>query len=100
MTIVIKVRGDQSKSLLSATFAIDATGVKTITTAHGLGITPTKEQVKLTVVEETNVDDWAFNLLKVDTVDATNITSKINVSTASATVAATARLGIQILLRG
>lgn len=79
-------------NLLSGTFAIDATGVKTVTIAHGLSAAPTKQEVCISVVEETDVDDWAFNLLKVESVDATNIVVKINVSTQSATAAATARI--------
>lgn len=82
-------------NVLSGTFAIDATGLKTVTIAHGLSYTPSKEHCQLTVLEETNVDDWAYNLLKVDSVDATNVTAKINISTASATGTATARLGLR-----
>ena len=85
-------------ALLSATFAIDSTGVKTITTAHGFRTAPALEDVQVSTVEETNVDDWAYNLLKIESVDATNVVAKINVSTASATGSATARLAI--LVRG
>lgn len=80
----------------SGTFAIDSTGIKTLTMAHGLSAAPTISDCQLTVIEETNVDDWAFNLLKIDSVDATNVTAKINVSTASATGGATARLALLI----
>lgn len=80
--------------LLSATFAIDSTGVKTVTTAHGLPTTPSIEDVQVSITEDTDVDDWAFDLLKVESVDATNVVCKINVSTASATGGATAKLAI------
>jgi len=83
-------------NVLSSTFAIDSTGVKTVTIAHGLAITPAKEDCHLTVIEETNVDDWGFDLLKVDSVDATNVTAKIHVSTASATGSATAKLALRV----
>ncbi len=82
--------------VLSDSFAIDSTGVKTVTIAHGLDITPSKEDCQLTVVEETDVDDWRFDLLKVDSVDATNVTAKIHVSTASATAGATAKLALRV----
>ena len=85
-------------TLLSATFAIDSTGVKTITTAHGLASAPSIQDVQLTVTEDSNVDDWAFNLLKVESVDATNVVAKINVSTASATGGATAKLAILVII--
>ena len=84
------------KTVLSPTFAIDSTGVKTIIIPHGLAITPAKEDCYLTVVEDTNVDDWGFDLLKVDSVDATNVTAKVHVSTASATGSATAKLGLRV----
>jgi hypothetical protein len=91
--------------VLSGTFPIDSTGVKTVTVAHGLGdvphgyrpYTPLKQEFQLTVVQETAVDDWAYNLLKVVSVDATNVTIKINVSTASATAGATARIGVLVM---
>lgn len=81
---------------LSATFAIDSTGTRTVTIAHGLAITPAEEDCCLTVIEDTNVDDWGFDLLKVDSVDATNVTAKIHVSTASATGSATAKLALRV----
>lgn len=91
------LRESMVKTVLSAGFAIDSTGVKTVTTAHGLSVTPDIQDVQLTVTEDTNVDDWAFNLLKVESVDGTNVVAKINVSTASATGAATAKLAILVV---
>ena len=84
-------------TLLSGTFAIDSTGIKTVTTAHGLSVTPSIQDVQVSVTEDSNVDDWAFNLLKVESVDATNIVCKLNVSTASATGGATAKLAILVI---
>lgn len=84
-------------TLLSGTFAIDSTGVKTVTTAHGLSVTPAIQDVQVSVTEDSNVDDWAFDLLKVESVDGTNVVCKINVSTASATGSATAKLGILVI---
>lgn len=86
-----------AKTVLSAGFDISSPGIKTITTAHGLASTPALEDVYLQVVEESNVDDWAYNLLKVESVDATNVVAKINVSTASVTGSQTAKLGILVL---
>jgi hypothetical protein len=83
-------------TVLSPTFTIDSVGIKTVTIPHGLNITPAKKDCTLTVVEETDVDDWRFDLLKVDSVDATNVVAKINVSTASGTAGATARLALRV----
>jgi hypothetical protein len=84
-------------TLLSAAFAIDSTGVKTVTTAHGLSVTPAIQDVQVSVTEDSNVDDWAFDLLKVESVDATNVVCKIRVSTASATGSATAKLALLVV---
>jgi hypothetical protein len=86
------------KVLLSATFAIDSTGVKTVTTAHGLSIAPDIQDVQLTVSELTNVDDYAFGYVKVESVDATNVVAKVNVTTASGTASATAKLNILVIM--
>lgn len=83
-------------NILSGTFAIDSTGVKTVTTAHGLTEIPAVEDIDLTVIENTNVDDWAHGYVKIESVDATNVVCKVNVTTASATGSATAKLGIKI----
>jgi len=90
--------------LLSGTFAIDSTGVKTVTVNHLLGDaahgyqpwTPSKQDFMVTVVQNTAVTDWAFNLLEVTAVSTTQVTVVIYVSTASATVGAVANLGIQV----
>jgi hypothetical protein len=86
------------KVLLSGTFAIDSTGVKTITVAHGLNLAPDIQDVQLTVSELTNVDDYAFGYVKVESVDATNVVAKVNVTTASGTASATAKLNILVIM--
>lgn len=78
----------------SGTFSINSTGVKTVTTAHGLSKTPAAEDCIAVVLEVTNIDDWAYDWIKQDGIDATNVTFKVKVGTASATSGATARLGI------
>lgn len=83
-------------SVLSGTFAIDSVGVKTVTIAHGLDVTPAKQDIAISVVEETDVDDWRFDLLKVDTIGAVNVTVKVNVCQASATAGATARIALRV----
>ncbi len=93
------VLSEETTNLLSAGFAIDSTGVKTVTTAHALTITPSAKDVSLTVIEDTDVDDWAYGFVKVESVNATNVVAKVNVTTASATGSATAKLGIKIDVR-
>lgn len=97
---VMRVVGCNSPLLIndvySPTFTIDSTGTKTVTIPHGLDRIPAPRNCQLTVVENTAVDDWAYNLLKVVSTDATNVIAKINVSTASTTKGATAKLALRV----
>lgn len=77
-------------------FAIDSTGIKEITFNHNLGRTPLREEATLTILEDTVVDDWAYNLLKITEVTDRQIKAKINISTASSTSEATAFLVLRI----
>ena len=86
-------------SLLSLPFAIDSIGIKTITVAHGLTFTPNIHDIQATVVKDSPVDDWGYNLLKIEHLDAINIIVKINVSLASSIVGATVKLSLLILAR-
>lgn len=83
-------------NVLSDTFAIDSAGIKTIAIAHGLAITPNVQDCYLTILQDTAVDDWSYNLLKIVSTDATNVIAKINVSVASATGRATAKLCLMV----
>jgi hypothetical protein len=82
--------------ILSGTFPIDSIGVNTVTIAHGLDITPRIQDCYLSVLQDTAVDDWAYNLLKVVSTGAINVIAKINVSIPSITAGATARLGLRV----
>ncbi len=86
----------ENSGVLSGTFAIDSTGVKTVQIAHGLSITPSNYRCALTVLENTNVDDWACSAPKVDSTNVTHVVAKINVTSASLTGGATAKLGLVI----
>jgi hypothetical protein len=86
-------------NLLSADFAIDSAAVVTVTTAHGLSVTPSKEDCTVVVIESSNVDDWACGYAKIESVDATNVVCKVNVTVASGTAGAKAKLGIKIDVR-
>lgn len=81
------------QNVLSGTFAIDSTGIKTVTIAHGLPVTPTIGQIQLTVTEDTDTDAWTYGFVKVESVDATNVTAKVYV-TSTAPAAATAKLAM------
>lgn len=83
-------------NVISGTFAVDSIGIKIVTIPHGLNIVPNVQDCCLTVIQNTAVDDWAYNMIKVVLTDATNVTVKINISTASKTVGATAKLALRV----
>ena len=83
-------------NIISATFPVDSIGIKTIMIPHGLAIAPKIQDCYLTVVKNTNVTDWRYTLLIVNSVDSVNALAKIYVSTASGTLGATARLNLKV----
>ncbi len=87
---------NEVQNLTSGTFAIDSTGTRTFTVAHGLSVTPNIGDVTLTYCRETNVSDERIGLLKVDAVDGTNVTGRAVVTTASGTASATATVRISV----
>jgi hypothetical protein len=75
---------------LNADFAIDAQTLVTITINNVFGYIPDVKKCQISIVEKTNVDDWAYDLLKIESISATQVVAKINVSTASGTGSAKA----------
>ena len=82
--------------VLSGTFAIDSTGIKTVTISHGLAIIPNIQDCYVTIVKNTNVADWTCSLLIIDSTDTTNVVVKVGVSGASVTSGATAKLAVRV----
>lgn len=100
-TVVRDNRGWVTENnVLSPAFAIDAVAVVTVTIPHGLSVTPTAEDCQLTVVEDTDIDDWEEGFVKVESVGAANVVAKVNVTTASVTGGATAKLALHVDLAG
>ncbi len=84
------------RNVLSGTFAIDSTGLKSVTITHGLFYTPPPEDVQATIVEDTDVDDWWGFITKVKDITDLTLTVDIYVLDASATGGATAKVSIKI----
>jgi hypothetical protein len=82
--------------LQSPNFALDSTGVKTVTVAHGLAAAPSLTSISVTVVQNTVVTDWAYAYIEIVSVDATNIVIGIKISTASLTGGATAFFSVLV----
>lgn len=91
-THAANVRGWKTRSTITTDLAIDSTGSKTATIAHGLALTPNVNDVRLSLVRVTAVADPGFAFLWCEGADATNITVRLRVSTASATAGATVRV--------
>lgn len=83
-------------TVLSPAFAIDSTGTKEVTIAHGLDITPAVKDCQMSVIEDTDVDDWECGPLVVISANATNVIAHVKVSVASGTGLATAKLGLRV----
>ncbi len=79
-----------SKNSISA----DSTAEQTIKIAHGCAITPALKNIQLTLLNTSGVSDFAVAYLSVSAVDATHITVKIKLSSASAT--ASSKLGVLV----
>ena len=81
---------------LTTTFAIDDTGLLELTIDNVFGFTPALSHCQLSVVAETDVDDWAWDLLLVSAINSTSVTVKINRTVASTTTGATARINVWV----
>tara|TARA_R110000850_G_scaffold152818_1_gene276067 strand:+ start:563 stop:4246 length:3684 start_codon:yes stop_codon:yes gene_type:complete len=92
-TIIQNTNGFRTGSRVTGSVAVDSTGVKSLTIAHNLAVTPDINDIQLTIARDTAVNDYAFdNLGMVNAVNSTNIFTQTVVGTASATGGATATL--------
>lgn len=100
------IRGVQNyktaANILSASFAVDSTGAKTLNVPHGLAVTPSPEDVQVTVrVPPGGATDWRFGLLQIDgSPSSTIVTVRCEVTTASATPGATANFVVSVRAKG
>ncbi|MEE1914998.1 hypothetical protein V0R52_01190 [Pseudomonas asiatica] len=88
-TIVSSVSGLRTRQVVSASVPIGSTGTKGVSIPHGLGVTPNKKDVQLSLERDTNVGDWDPGFLWVAAVGPTFIDIQLRVITASATSTAT-----------
>lgn len=97
-TTIQNVVGVKTESkAVSASIAIDSTGVKSFTITHGLAFTPALEDVQLTLQRETNVSDWESDHLWAVATSSSQISGQVEVKTASSTAIATVK--VQALTR-
>ena len=85
--LIDDVVGYVTQTGILGSIPVGSTGVKTVTVAHGLSFTPAISEITVTTQEGTGgVDDYVLSMPPyVVSVDATNVTIKTSVTTASAT---------------
>ena len=84
--------GWKTKGRFTAEVAIDSTGTKTATVAHGLAVTPNLNDVQLSLARVTAVTDPGFSYLWCENVTGVNAVVRLRVSAASATPGAVVRI--------
>lgn len=99
-TLIRNLEGCRTEQALmgAASIALDSTGVKNVTFNHLLGFTPSKEDVDLTLVRDTNIGDWS-GWCWVTATTSTTITAQVRVITASATAGAVCKLRANVRVK-
>lgn len=88
-TIVKNVSGFRTKNVVTTNVAIDSTGDKSFSIAHGLAVTPNVKDVTFTLKRNTAKTIETFDPIVLTSVDATNINGVLPVTVASTTGGAT-----------
>jgi hypothetical protein len=89
-TQVTGVNGTKNRAnYQSSPLSVDSVGSKVFTITHGLGRTPAIEDIHLTLQRVTTVEDYVVRFLRVEAVSSTQITGRLYLHQASATVGAT-----------
>jgi hypothetical protein len=88
-------------NIISLQLAADSTGSRVATISHGLGagLALTPQMCQLSLVIDTAVNDYAVKLLRVESINNTEVVVRAIVSEASATVGAKFKLAVQINAR-
>jgi hypothetical protein len=95
-TVIRNVSGLRTENTVTASVAIDSTGTKNFTVAHGLAVTPAPTDVDLQLRRQTNVGDWTPDILWVTGTTSTDILGQMIVNDASATGGATVDVVVRV----
>lgn len=98
-TVVPYIRnvvGYRTKRTYTTTGAIDSTGSKDITFAHGMPFTPRIQDCQASFRQSTAVTDWSAAFIEIQSTDATNVVVRYRVDVASAT--GSALVGINLVV--
>jgi hypothetical protein len=100
-TIIRNVRNFKTASnVISTDLLVDSTGSKTFSIAHGLAVTPVVQDIALTVVNSVSANDYELAYFRLEGATSTNITGRVFVSTASATVGAAVKVAAMVRAKG
>jgi len=101
-TIIRNVKNSPTASnVISTDLAVDSTGSKVFTIAHGLSVTPALQDVALTLVQSTpSANDYTLRYLRLESTTSTNIVGRIFVDVASATPGAVVKVSALIRAMG
>jgi hypothetical protein len=85
-----------SAQVESSTIDITTTGDKSVSIAHGLSFTPDKKRCQLSVIRSANNVTWVVSRLIITGTDATNVSARLGITTASGTGGDTATLALLV----
>jgi hypothetical protein len=83
-------------TLITPDLLVDSAGSKAFLLAHGMSVTPSLQDVSLSILRKTNVIDYEIAFFEVSAVDSNNVSGRVFISTASATASAAINVGIKI----
>lgn len=96
-TIFDRVVGYRTQNrVISEEFALDSTGVRTLSISHGLDVTPDREDCSLTLSVDAAQEDFRCDAPWVRQTSGSTVSAKIRVSAASATAGLRGRLILDV----
>lgn len=96
-SLIVRNRGYITETNISHPgLLVDSTGIQTFTIPHALGFAPDPEDISLTLLVDTLVNDYEIGYMRVNSTTAVNVVVFVNVTTASATGGALAKIGLKI----
>jgi hypothetical protein len=96
---LIGVAGVVTRSKGSTSFLVDSATTLSVSFTHGLSFTPAIQDVILSLARSTNVNDYEIGFFRAISTSSTTITAQVRISSASATVGATANLIFSVSVR-
>lgn len=93
---ISKVAGFNTSASVLASIPVNTTGIKNVSVAHGLPVTPALSDISLSL-QYASADDFTIGNLMVVSADATNVNLRANVTAASISGSVSARVRVDAL---